>query len=80
MEEQVGEETVEFDQDAGGDSEPKGREHRSGGQEFFHGGMPKQGRKRMLPATKRAAGFGSGDGPDSSNRVRTSKEISGAKW
>ena len=36
MEEKVREETVEFDQDAGGDAEPDGREHRSRGQEFFH--------------------------------------------
>ena len=36
MEEQVGEETVEFDQNAGGDAKPDGCEHRSSGQEFFH--------------------------------------------
>ncbi len=36
MEEQIGEESVEFDQNAGGDAEPDGCEYRSSGQEFFH--------------------------------------------
>lgn len=45
VEEQVGEETVEFDQDAGRDAKPNGGEHRSGGQEFFHDGKPKRFRE-----------------------------------
>ena len=37
MEEEVGEEAVEFDHDAGGDGEPDRGKHRSGGEELFHG-------------------------------------------
>jgi len=51
VEEQVREETVEFDQDAGRDAEPDGGEHRSGGQEFFHDGKPKRLGKLLLPST-----------------------------
>ena len=51
MEEQVREETVEFDQDAGSDAKPNGGEHRSGGQEFFHDGMPKRLRMLLRPGT-----------------------------
>ena len=37
VEQQVGEEAVEFDQDAGCDREPDGGKHRGGGEELFHG-------------------------------------------
>jgi hypothetical protein len=48
VEEQVREETVEFDQDAGSEAEPDGGEHRSGGNKFFHDGKPKRLGKRLL--------------------------------
>lgn len=39
MEQQIREEAVELDHDAGGDAEPDGSKHRSRGEELFHGWM-----------------------------------------
>ena len=39
VEQQVGEETVPLDQDPGGQGEPDGGNHWSGGEEFLHGSL-----------------------------------------
>jgi hypothetical protein len=55
VEEQVGEEAVEFDQDASGDGEPDGGENRGGGEKFFHGFLRRNDDKKVTEKAK--AGF-----------------------